>query len=391
MDTNEVDVYNSAIGCIEDMRKQQSEAKAANESITSPNVVVVDPNEPQNEAIAHDAATTGRAAEQELVVARVLLAYLQQKDPAVFQKAKAIVTDDYHAWLEQQSVSSSEMAQLKAIIGESYWNRAKRHLKQHVQQTSENKNQKTTAASLKKPPPPASLKPYATTRATGTITPPAPTLVPTTPVPIAPIAPVPIAPTTPVPIAPTPTTPAAVPLGEDTLHEHNGEYYPVFAHILLRYLEAQNKGLCKVAKDIVNDCMQRNQRKEEGYESVTASVRAKVKTEIGDFYWRQAEVIYERYQQQQQQQQNNNKSNSTKDPLFAIPPPPRVSGEKRKVSFKTIYPRQSTTAYHACNTIMEEEEEDPFDPTPVDKLRRLPPPCDEPDMEGFDYSYFGGL
>jgi hypothetical protein len=59
--------------------------------------------------------------------------------------------------------------------------------------------------------------------------------------------------------------------------------------ILMKYLDQTDKDLYYRAKTIVSDCVRRHRNNEEGYRSLSGSIQASLKNEIGSEYWRRAE------------------------------------------------------------------------------------------------------
>lgn len=68
------------------------------------------------------------------------------------------------------------------------------------------------------------------------------------------------------------------------------EKFIVFTRVLMKYLEQKDKGLHTKVKEIIKDCADRNKKKERGFESVTQSMRKRLKEVVPDNYWKRAEA-----------------------------------------------------------------------------------------------------
>jgi predicted alpha/beta-fold hydrolase len=55
------------------------------------------------------------------------------------------------------------------------------------------------------------------------------------------------------------------------------ERFLIFTRVLLKFLEQKDPPLHQKVKGIIKDCADRNKRQERGYESVTASMQARLK------------------------------------------------------------------------------------------------------------------
>ena len=68
------------------------------------------------------------------------------------------------------------------------------------------------------------------------------------------------------------------------------ERFLMFTRVLMKYLETKDPALHQKVKAIIKDCAERNKRGEPGYESVTASMRSRLKRVVSESYWSRAEV-----------------------------------------------------------------------------------------------------
>lgn len=73
------------------------------------------------------------------------------------------------------------------------------------------------------------------------------------------------------------------------------ERFLVFTRVLMKYLEQKDPPLHQKVKGIIKDCADRNKRQEPGYESVTASMRSRLKAVVHDSYWKKAEMYLDQF------------------------------------------------------------------------------------------------
>jgi len=90
----------------------------------------------------------------------------------------------------------------------------------------------------------------------------------------------------------------------DTEMKKKKERFIIFARILLKYLEGHDQQVAARVKNVINDCVARNKRRERGYESVTSSMRDRLKKIVNETYWKRAEVYTERYYKQKLKQEH---------------------------------------------------------------------------------------
>ena len=79
------------------------------------------------------------------------------------------------------------------------------------------------------------------------------------------------------------------------------EKFLMFTRVLIKYLEQKDPAMHAKAKHIIKDCAERNKRQEPGYESVTASMKTRLKQLVGDNYWKRAEVYLKHFLEQKKQ------------------------------------------------------------------------------------------
>ena len=76
----------------------------------------------------------------------------------------------------------------------------------------------------------------------------------------------------------------------------------MFTRVLIKYLEAKDPRMHAQAKNIIKDCADRNKRQEPGYESVTLSMRRRLKELVGDHYWKKAHDYLVHFMEQKKRQ-----------------------------------------------------------------------------------------
>ena len=68
------------------------------------------------------------------------------------------------------------------------------------------------------------------------------------------------------------------------------ETFLLFTRVLIKYLEQKDPNVHQQVKAIIKDCADRNKRGEQGYESVTVSMRLRLKRVVSESYWGRAEA-----------------------------------------------------------------------------------------------------
>jgi hypothetical protein len=366
-----------------------------------------------------------RQKEKFLMFARVLMKYLEQKDPAMHLQAKAIIKDcsERNKRREKgyESVTTSMRLRLHQVVGEAYWKRAESYLahflKEKAKETVDKRQKLQQQRRVKKsnqarklqqrqlpnataPPPPASAgasavaaqgPPQPTTQTisglvhaveakrqtlqTGPTMPPPssstnnssmpppntlqhPTATSTSKLPMMP-APTNTSTTTTHPtqqqqqqqqqaalaVAQTASTALSGASSDSNAKDvlkRQKEQFLMFARVLMKYLEQKDPAMHLQAKAITKDCAERNKRQERGYESVTASMRRRLRQVVGEAYWKRAESYLAHFmkekaketvdkRQKLQQQRRVIKSNQARKlqqqqlPHATAPPPPPTS------------------------------------------------------------------
>jgi hypothetical protein len=69
------------------------------------------------------------------------------------------------------------------------------------------------------------------------------------------------------------------------------EQFLMFTRVLIKYLEQKDKDLHTQAKAIIKDCAEKNKLQTPGYESVTESMKRRLRELVGETYWKKAVSI----------------------------------------------------------------------------------------------------
>ena len=88
------------------------------------------------------------------------------------------------------------------------------------------------------------------------------------------------------------------------------ERFLMFTRVLMKYLEQKDPKMHQKAKLIIKDCAERNKRQERGYESVTASMRSRLKQLVGEQYWKRAESYLKHFLEQRAKGGSSDKGSS---------------------------------------------------------------------------------
>ena len=76
------------------------------------------------------------------------------------------------------------------------------------------------------------------------------------------------------------------------------ETFLIFTRVLMKYLEQKDPPQHQKVQAIIKDCAERNRRQERGYESVTASMKTRLKEVVDEAYWKRAEAYLHHFLQQ---------------------------------------------------------------------------------------------
>jgi len=179
---------------------------------------------------------------------RVLMKYLEQKDPNMHARAKAVIREcaEKNKRKEKgyESVTLSMQTRLKQTVGTSYWERAGTYL-QHFLKQKEAEKQRGPAKSAQQQQQQNSTTQLAlsqkSTQPTSTMT-----------------------------------------------TKTEKEQFLMFTRVLMKYLEQKDPDMHARAKAVIRECAEKNKRKEKGYESVTLAMQSRLKQTVGTSYWERA-------------------------------------------------------------------------------------------------------
>ena len=113
------------------------------------------------------------------------------------------------------------------------------------------------------------------------------------------------------------------------------ETFLIFTRVLLKYLEQKDPVTHQKVKGIIKDCAERNKRHVPGYESVTTSMKTKLKQVVTEEHWQRAESYLKHFLQQKNkfnqsqhhsQQQQASSSSSQASSSAATMDPSKAAG-----------------------------------------------------------------
>ena len=82
-------------------------------------------------------------------------------------------------------------------------------------------------------------------------------------------------------------------MSETALRERKKkEQFLMFTRVLIKYLEQKDKNLHARAKAIIKDCAEKNKAQTPGYESVTESMKHRLRDLVGETYWKKAVSLF---------------------------------------------------------------------------------------------------
>lgn len=74
------------------------------------------------------------------------------------------------------------------------------------------------------------------------------------------------------------------------------EQFLMFTRVLMKYLENKDPNMHARAKQVIRECAEKNKKKEHGFESVTASMKTRLRATVGESYWKRAEGYLTHFQ-----------------------------------------------------------------------------------------------
>jgi hypothetical protein len=96
------------------------------------------------------------------------------------------------------------------------------------------------------------------------------------------------------------------------------EQFLMFTRVLMKYLEQKDPEMHMRAKQVIRECAERNKNKEHGYESVTASMKTRLRETVGEQYWKRADSYLIHFQEMQQKKKLQEAQKSQGQPQ--VPP-----------------------------------------------------------------------
>ena len=116
------------------------------------------------------------------------------------------------------------------------------------------------------------------------------------------------------------------------------ERFLMFTRVLMKYLEQKDPSMHQKAKIIIKDCADRNKRQEPGYESVTSSMRERLKNLVGEQYWKRAESYLKHFLEQKSRpgasgssgpSTNASATTQSRVPTASAPAPSNISRQQQ--------------------------------------------------------------
>jgi hypothetical protein len=202
-----------------------------------------------------------------LVFTKILMKFLERRDPSVHSKAQHVIRDcDEKKKLQHpgyESLTESVRTPLKEVVGPSYWKQARGYLKKAVAQL-----------------PPEEIEPLPPSEDPPTFSP-------------SDLAYLEQSFLTPEQAEARDTSLPTVhsPFDQEQAEKKlRRQRFWMLIRVLMRYLEQKDHGMYIKAKETIQDCVKRNRRREHGYRSLTKEIRVSLKEVVGDDYWRRAEA-----------------------------------------------------------------------------------------------------
>jgi hypothetical protein len=195
-----------------------------------------------------------------------LMKFLERKDPNVFDEAQAVIRD-----CEQkkkrgeagfESVTASLRTPLKQVVGPTYWKRARVYLRKSATHQSKQ---------AVDPSPPTEESTSFSRSDVACLE----QRLPLEKGPCSHFASFPLS-----------STNSYRSITEE--QKIRRERFWMLIRVLMKYVENKDHALYLEAKASIKDCVRRNRKREEGYESLSRSVQASVKQVVGTVYWRRA-------------------------------------------------------------------------------------------------------
>lgn len=258
-----------------------------------------------------------------------LIKILKVQDPALHERVGAVIKDCTARNKRQEpgyeSVTVSMQRHLREIVNDNYWKQAQHATAASFAKAREKQQQQQAA--------PASRTPLASSTASTTSS-------------------------QPMSLSQNSQTTPPMNADERAAHERRQkETFQLFLKILVKVLKDKDPPMFNRVNTIMRECAERNKRHEPGYESVTASVKARLKAVVSNSYIEEAKRLTAKYQAQQrnQQQQQQQQQQAVPTQMAQVPQRPGVAPATKpqpttqqqpvpNQSAKTKRPSLSTTA-----------------------------------------------
>jgi len=198
-----------------------------------------------------------------MIFTKLLMKFLERKDPTVFGEARAVIQDCEQKKRrgEVGSVTESVRHPLKQVVGCNYWKQARNYLRKATNPVE----QELEPLSPTEEPPEFSQMDLDFLEQSLLVVEPS--------------------------SSPLSTQSRSSLAEEKKLRKQR---FWMLIHVLMKYLESKDSSLYLRAKTTIEDCVKRNGNKEEGFQSLSGCVQTSIKQVVGMTYWRKAEAYLAR-------------------------------------------------------------------------------------------------
>ena len=121
-------------------------------------------------------------------------------------------------------------------------------------------------------------------------------------------------------------------LERDHLQKKAKEQFLMFTRVLMKYLEQKDPQMHTRARHVIRECAEKSKKKEQGYESVTASMKTRLRATVGEQYWKRAEDYLTHFQQKMQERKAaaGSSSASSMPSLTSSKAPPQIQQQQQQ-------------------------------------------------------------
>jgi hypothetical protein len=215
---------------------------------------------------------------------KILMRFLERRDPAVFNDARAVIHDCELKKKkgETESVVESIRSPLKVVVGPEYWKEARSYSQQVLQSQQQSIHRRPLSPSFDHvyslPPvsPPGGLYPGHHSHS-------------------------------PVSVVLLRTKKKHVTSKEEKIRKKR---LWMIICVLMKYLMRKDNELYLQAKNLVRECVHRHRNGEEGYTSLSGSIQTSLKNQIGHVIWKRAESCIAKFLL------NNNNNGEERNPTL---------------------------------------------------------------------------